>query len=160
MTTFGWRIRLKYGLLAAGVGWLAGWMVSFPFELSIARRYVDGNLHQLPVALAKGSVVWGAFSLFMAVAGFVPLGLPVILLVPPAWIVRWRHILIPGATLAALLAIYHRMGLLRPYHFHHPRHIIAFFFTAPNFFVLSFTPVMTWVYILLAKRRLGRLDSR
>src|SRR5271168_3278761 len=90
--TFGWVTRLKFGLMAAAVGWFAGWMISFPFELSIARRYVDGNARLLPEVIVKGLFVWGGFSLFMAAAGFTPLVLPAVLLVPPRWIVRWRVI--------------------------------------------------------------------
>ena len=137
---FGWRTRLKYGLLAAAAAWLAGWIIAFPFEYSTAWRYVDGNSRQLPVALAKGLAVWGGFSLFMAMAGFVPLVLPAFLLIPPRWFVRWRLILIPGAPLAAILAIYRRMGFLNAYRFRHPEAIKAFFFTAPNFFVVSLRP--------------------
>jgi hypothetical protein len=151
---FGWRTRLKYGLLAAAAGWLAGWIIAFPFEYSTAWRYVDGNGRQLPVALVKGLAVWGGFSLFMAMAGFVPMVLPAFLLIPPRWFVRWRRILIPGAPLAALLAIYRRMGFLNPYRFHHPQVIKAFFFTAPNFFVIAFALVVVWVYVMLASRRL------
>jgi hypothetical protein len=154
MNTFGWATRLKYGLLAASAGWLAGWAISFPFELSLAWRYVDGNARQLPASLAKGLVVWAGFSLFMAMAGFVPLVLPAVLLIPPRWIVRWRYILIPAAALAAGLAIYRRMGFLQVYYFRHPRAILRFFFTAPNFFVVTFALVVVWVYVLLAKRRL------
>ncbi len=154
MKTFGWATRLRYGLGAAGAGWLAGWLVSFPFELSLAWRYVDGNARRLPGSLAKGLVVWAGFSLFMAVAGFVPLVLPPVLLISPRWIVRWRSILIPGAPLAAIVAIDKRMGLLHVYKFRHPRDLSAFFFTAPNFFVVTFALVVVWVYVLLAKRRL------
>ena len=113
MTTFGWLTRLKYGVLAAVAGWLAGWVVSFPFELSLAWRYVDRNARQLPESFAEGLVVWAGFSLFMAMAGFVPLMLPPVLLIPPGWIVRWRRILIPLAPLAAMAAIYERIGVLR-----------------------------------------------
>ncbi len=81
MMTFGWPTRLKYGVLAALAGWLAGFLVTFPFELALARRYVDGNGHRLPDSLAEGLVVWGAFSLFMALSGFVPLMLPLVLLI-------------------------------------------------------------------------------
>jgi hypothetical protein len=154
MNTFGWKTRLKYGLLAAGAGWLAGWAISFPFELSLAWRYVDGNSRQLPGSLAKGLVVWAGFSLFMAVAGFVPLVLPAVLLIPPRWIVRWRYILIPAAPLAAFTAIYHRMGLLHVYYFRHTRALRTFFFTAPNFFVVTFALVVVWVYAELARRGL------
>jgi hypothetical protein len=152
--TFGWATRLKFGLMAAAVAWFAGWIISFPFELALARRYVDGNASLLPEAVVKGLVVWGGFSLFMAAAGFTPLVLPAVLVVPPRWIVRWRVFLIPAAGLAAILSVYRRMGLLNIYHFHHPRAIWAFFFSAPNFFVITFALVVVWVYAVLAQRRL------
>jgi hypothetical protein len=100
--------------------------------------------------------VWGAFSLFMAMSGFVPLVLPLFLLVSPRWIVRWRRFLIPGVTLAALLALYYRMGLLHGYYFRHRWHLYYFFVSAPNLFIITFVLVMMWVYVVLAKRRLSR----
>jgi hypothetical protein len=155
MTTFGWPTRLRFGVLAALAGWLAGFLVTFPFELALARRYVDGNAHQLPDSLAEGLVVWAAFSLFMAVCGFVPLMLPPFLLIAPAWILRWRRFLIPGAPVIAFLAIYKRMGLLHMHYFRHTQALRGFFVTAPNFFVLTFALVTVWVYVVLAKRRLA-----
>jgi hypothetical protein len=155
MNTFGWRLRLKYAMVAGGLGWLVGWLISFPFELSLAWRYVDGDARRLPHAIGEGLVVWGGFSLFMALAGFVPLMLPGFVLIPPRWIVRWRGLLIVGAPLAALLAIYERMGLLNMYGFRHPEAVRAFFFTAPDFFVIGFALVVVWVYSALAKRRLA-----
>jgi hypothetical protein len=152
--TFGWATRLKCGLLAAAVAWFAGWMISFPFEISLAWRYVDGNASLFPEALVKGLVVWGGFTLFMAAAGFTPLVLPAVLLVPPRWVVRWRFILIPAAGLAAMLSVYRRMGLLQSQYFRHPNTIRAFFFSAPNFFVVTFALVVVWVYAILAQRRL------
>ncbi len=156
---FGWTTRLKCGLLAAAVAWFAGWIISFPFELSLAWRYVDGNTSLLPEALVKGLVVWGGFSMFMAAAGFTPLVLPAVLLVPPRWVVRWRVFLIPAAGLAAILSVDKRMGLLQIYYFRHPRAIRAFFFSAPNFFVVTFALVVVWVYAMLAQRRLRSADA-
>jgi hypothetical protein len=153
--TFAWTVRLKYAALAGLAGWLAGWLLTIPFVLRLAWRYVDAHASQLPVTVGKGMVVWGAFSLFMAMAGFLPLVLPLLLLISPRWIVRRRHLLIPGVTLAALLAIYHRMGLLNVYHFLYPRDSLDFFITAPNLFIMTFALVMMWVYIQLAKRRLS-----
>ncbi len=46
------------------------------------------------------------------------------------------------------------MGFLNAYHFRHPQAIKAFFFTAPNFFVITFALVVVWVYVVLARRRL------
>jgi hypothetical protein len=152
--TFGWTTRLKCGLLAAVVAWFAGWIISFPFEFSLAWRYVDGHARLLPEALVKGLVVWGGFSLFMAAAGFTPLVLPAVLFVPPRWIVRWRFILIPAAALIAMLFVNRRMGFLHMYYFHHPHAVRLFFFSAPNFFVVTFALVVVWVYAVLAQRRL------
>ena len=152
--TFGWATRLRFGLLAAAAAWFAGWIISFPFEFSLAWRYVDGNARLLPEALVKGLAVWGGFSLFMAAAGFTPLVLPAFLLVPPRWVVRWRVLLIPAAGLAAILSVDRRMGLLQMYYFRHPYAIRAFFFSAPNFFVITFALVVVWVYAALAQRRL------
>jgi hypothetical protein len=98
--------------------------------------------------------VWGGFSLFMAAAGFTPLVLPAVLFVPPRWVVRWRVFLIPAAGLAAILSVDRRMGLLQIYYFRHPHAIKVFFFSAPNFFVVTFALVVVWVYAALAQRRL------
>jgi hypothetical protein len=155
MKTFGGLTRLKYGALAGLAGWLAGWLACIPFEVAIAWRYVDAHAQRMPGSLAEGLVVWAAFSLFMALVGFVPLFLPLVLVLPPRWIVRWRWILIPGSVLLACLAINYRMGLMTFHHFRHPQAIMAFFFTSPNIFVLTFAPVVVWVYSRLARRRLA-----
>jgi hypothetical protein len=160
MNTFGWLTRLKYALVAGGLGWLVGCLFSFPFDLSLAWRYVDGDARRLPHVLAEGIVVWGGFSLFMALAGFVPLMLPGFLLIPPRWIVRWRVLLIVLAPLSALLAIYGRMGLLNSYGLHHPEAVRAFFFSAPCFFAFSFALVVVWVYTMLARRRLAAATNQ
>jgi hypothetical protein len=152
--TFGWATRLKLGLMAAAIAWFVGWVITFPFELSLAWRYVDGNARLLPEVLVKGLTVWGGFSLFMAAAGFTPLVLPAVLVVPPRWIVRWRGLLIAAAGLAAILSVNRRMGLLHIYYFRHPRAIREFFFSAPSFFVITFALVVVWVYAALAQRRL------
>ena len=158
--TFGWRLRLKYAMVAGGLGWLVGWLVSFPFELSLAWRYVDGDAHRLPLAVAEGLAVWAGFSLFMAMAGFIPMILPCFLLIPPGWIVRWRGLLIPAAAPAGFLAIAERMGLLHLYRLRYPAAIRQFFFSAPNFFVISFALVVVWRYSALAKRRLETATNR
>src|ERR1700722_4686080 len=156
---FGWRTRLKYALVAGGVGWLVGCLVSFPLELSLAWRYVDGDARRLPLAVAEGLVVWGGFTFFMGMAGFLPLILPCFLLIPPRWVVRWRFLLIPGAVLAAYLLFNERMGLLHVYRLRQPEAIRAVFFSAPNFFVISFALVVVWLYSGLARRRLAAVKS-
>ena len=121
MNTFGWRLRLKYAMVAGGVGWLVGWLVSFPFELSLAWRYVDGDARRLPQVVAEGLVVWGGFSLFMGMAGFFALMLPCFLLIPPRWIVRWRGLLIPAAALAGFAGHLRADGVVAHLLFASPR---------------------------------------
>ena len=155
MTTFGWPTRLKYGLLAALAGWLAAWAVCFPFELALAWRYVDGNARQLPSTLAKGLVVWGGFSFFMAMAGFVPLMLPLLLLVSPAWIVRSAASSSPRPRWSPCWPSTTAWGSCTPITTAIRWRSRTFFFTAPNFFVITFALVAVWVYMALAKRRLS-----
>ncbi len=148
-------LRLKYALLAGLAGWIAGWLAGWPFEFATAWRYVDGHAALLPEALTKGLGVWLAFCLFMSVLGFVPVVLPLLLLVPPAWIVRWRWVLIPLAPLLAMMAIARRMGLLHRWIVHQPEAYGAFFLTAPNFFTIGFGLGVIWTYAWLVKRRLS-----
>jgi hypothetical protein len=152
--TFTWRTRLKYAVLAFLAGWLAGWLVTIPFVVATAWRYVDAHVRQLPDSLTKGLVIWGAFSLLMSMAGFAVLA-PLLLCVPPRWIVRWRWLLIPLVTLVAILLFFYRMGLLGAYYFLHPQILYEMFVSAPNVYLLVFAPVMMWVYTVLAKRRLS-----
>jgi hypothetical protein len=153
--TFTWRTRLKYAVLAFLAGWLAGWLVTIPFVVSMAWRYVDAHVSQLPNSVAEGFLVWGGFSLFISMAGFAALALPLLLCVSPRWIVRWRCFLIPLVTLVAILLFFYRMGLLSGYYFLHPQILYAMFISAPNVYLLVFAPVMMWVYTVLAKRRLS-----
>jgi hypothetical protein len=46
------------------------------------------------------------------------------------------------------------MGLLQIYYFRHPHAIKAFFFSATNFFVVTFALVVVWVYAAFAQRQL------
>jgi hypothetical protein len=68
--------------------------------------------------------------------------------------VRWRFVLVPAAGLAAILSVNRRMGFLHMYYFHHPHAVRLFFFSAPNFFVITFALVVVWVYADLARLRL------
>jgi hypothetical protein len=135
-------------------GWIAGWLAGWPFEFSTAWRYVDGRAALLPEVLTKGLGVWLAFSLFMSVLGFVPFVLPLLLLVSPGWIVRWRWVLIPLAPLLAMIAIARRMGFIHSWVLDQPESYTAFFFTAPNFFTIGFGLGAICTYVWLAKRRL------
>ena len=153
--TFTWRTRLKYAVLAFLAGWLAGWLVTIPFVVRVAWRYVDAHASQMPNTVAEGLVIWGAFSLTMSMAGFAVLALPLLLCVSPRWIVRWRGFLIPLVTVVAILLLYYRLGLLSGYYFLHPQILYDMFISALNVYLISCALVMMWVYTVLAKRRLS-----
>lgn len=157
MKGFGWWVRVLYALLAGLVGWLAGVAVTIPFEAGVAARYVEGQRDSLLHALAEGTVVWGAFALFMASVAWVLLVLPVALLVPPCWIVRWRYILVPGSVLAAALAFGVRMHLFERVNFSSVQAFLDVFWIAPSVFAVVFAMVLTGTYAHLAKMRLKRL---
>lgn len=148
-------MRFKYALLAGLAGWIVGWLAGWPFELATAWRYVDGHAGLLPETVFKGLGVWLAFSLFMSIVGFVPLVLPILLLVPPTWIVSWRWVLIPVAPILAMMAIARRMGLMHRWVLHQPGAYGSFFFTAPNFFTIGFGLGVIWTYVWLARRKLS-----
>jgi hypothetical protein len=152
---FTWQTRLKYAVLAYLAGWFAGWLVTIPFVVAMAWRYVDAHVRLLPSTLAEGLVIWGAFSLTMSMAGFALLALPLLLCVPPRWIVRWRGFLTPLVTMVAILVLYYRLGLVSGYYFLHPQILYDMFISGPNVFLIAFAPVMMWVYTVLAKRRLS-----
>ena len=155
---FRWTVRLKYVALAGSSGWIAGWLACFPFVVFQAWRYVDAQASKMLVVVAKGMVVWGAFSLFMAIEWFVQVML-VFLLLSPRGIVRRRAFLLTGVAMASSPAFYWRMGLLQFYHLRHPYIILDFFFTAPIFFAIIFALSMTWTYVALASRRLSACGS-
>ncbi len=152
--TFGWATRLKFGLIAAAVAWFVGWIVSFPFELSLAWRYVDGNASRLPEVVVEGidglgrlQPVHGRGWIHAPGAAGGPGGIT-------ALDRALASLPVPAAGLAAILSVNRRMGLLNMYHFRHPHAIREFFFSAPNFFVITFALVVVWVYSVLAQRRL------
>ena len=137
--------------------------MSFPFELSLAWRYVDGNARQLPDSLAKGLVVWGGFSLFMAMAGFVPLVLPALLLIPPRLDCALARLPDSGQRAGSAHVDLSAHGVAALFHFRHPRRtLVSFFFTAPNLFIVTFALVVVWAYVVLAQTTAaaGRLEQR
>ena len=155
MKAFGWQTRLLYALRAGLAGWIAGIMLTIPFEVGVAWRYVNGHTRELPLVLMKGMGVWSCFTLVMAGMAWLPLAVPVALLVPPGWIVRWRRILVPASGVAAIYAIGTRLLLFRADNFTSFDAAYRVFWTSPNVFAVVFACVLTGVYAMLARRRLA-----
>jgi hypothetical protein len=154
MKKFGWRIRFQYAAAAGIVGWIAGFLLTIPFEIALTARYLEGQARGFPITLAEGLTVWACFTLFMAAAAWGPLVLPLALLVPPAWAVRWRGILALAGSAAAVLAMGKRLNLFHKKHFVDLPTIEYTFFTSHIVFAFVFAIVLTVTYSLLAERRL------
>ena len=133
--TFAWRTRLKYGLLAALAGWLAGWLVSYPLcafaRLALCRCDTPASC---PTPWPKGWWCGAASACSWRWQDSCPWCCRCCYAFLRAGSCAGAAFCIPGVTLAAILAIYHRMGLLNDYYFRHPEDSVAFFFTAPNLF--------------------------
>ncbi len=155
MKSFGWQTRLLYAALAGLAGWLAGIVLTIPFEAGVAWRYVNGHSRELPLVFVEGMVVWSCFTLLMASLAWLPLVVPVALLIPPRWIVRWRRILIPLSGVAGIYAIGHRLLLFRAESFTSFDVAYRLFWTSPNLFAVVFACVLTYVYAKLAQRNLS-----
>ncbi len=110
--TFDLADRLKYALLAFLAGWLAGWLVTIPFVVAMAWRYVDAHASLLPDTVAKGLVIWGAFSLVMSLAGFALLVLPGCSAFLRAGLCAGAGFLIPVVTVVAILLFFLPHGLV------------------------------------------------
>jgi hypothetical protein len=84
----------------------------------------------------------------------VPLVLPLALLVPPVWAVRWRGILALAGAAAAVLAMGIRLNLFVREHFVDLPTIEYTFFTSQIAFAFVFAIGLTITYSLLAERGL------
>jgi hypothetical protein len=154
MRGLGWAVRLRYAMLAGLAGWLAGVAVTVPFEIGVAARYLSGQAGSLLRTLAEGLAIWSAFAFFMALVAWLLLVLPVALLVPPRWIVSWRHVLVPLSPVAAALAMGLRLHIFEQRNLKSSEAFLNVFWIAPNVFGMTFALFLTMVYVLLAARRL------
>ena len=118
--TFTWRTRLKYAMLAFLAGWLAGWLVTIPFVVAMAWRYVDAHVRLLPNTVAEGLVIWGAFSLVMSMAGFAAPGAAGAALRSTALDCALARASDPLSDGGCDPGSVYRMGLLSGYYFLHP----------------------------------------
>lgn len=157
MKSFGWPLRARLAGIAGLSAWLAGFLATIPFEAAVAWRYVNGRIALLPWTLAEGLTVWAAFTFLMAVAAWIPIVLPIALLLPPAWIVRARLIFIPGSVAASFLALAFRLHLFQRENFVSLAVFLDMFVSAEMTFVCIFGLVLAVVYTTLAARRIKPL---
>ena len=138
-------------------GWLAGQIVCFPVNLITAVRDTEGQTRLFVQTLLYGLLAWGAWTLVLATAAWVLVVLPLVMTMRPCLLVRLRMVVPLVATVGAL-----SLAATRPTLFHDAAAVSFFHKFAQvipyGAFAVSFTLVTAWMYILLCKRRLERVE--
>ena len=151
-----WR-RAGYAALSGITGWLAGQIVCFPVNLITAVRDTEGQTRLFVQTLLYGLLAWGAWTLVLATAAWVLVVLPLVMTMRPCLLVRLRMVVPLVATVGAL-----SLAATRPTLFHDAAAVSFFHKFAQvipyGAFAVSFTLVTAWMYILLCKRRLERVE--
>lgn len=152
-----WR-RGGYAALSGLSGWLVGQMACLPVNLIVAVRDTEGQPRLFVETLLYGLLAWGAWTLLLATAAWVLVVLPLVMTMRPSLLVRLGLVLPIVATVGGLSLIATRPTLFSDrsaIHFWHRfAEVIPY-----GAFVVSFTLVTAWMYILLCKRRLARVRS-
>jgi hypothetical protein len=151
-----WR-RAGYAALSGLTGWFVGQVACLPVNLIIAVRDTEGQAKLFVQTLLYGLLVWGAWTLLLALAAWFLVVLPLVMTIRPCLLVRLRFAISIGGAVAALslaatrpamfrdtsaISFFHKFALVIPY----------------GAFALSFTLVTAWMYIRLSKRRLDRAE--
>jgi hypothetical protein len=136
-------------------GWLAGIAATIPFELGVTQRYVDGNTGSLAGTFVEGMLVWSGFTFLLALAAWIPLVLPIVLLVPPRWLLKSRWFLVPGSAVLAVWAMARRLQILHATSFVDWATFEEYFIIAPIIFAVVFAAIMTAVYLKLVAGKLS-----
>ena len=152
-----WR-RGGYAALSGLSGWLVGQVACLPVNLIVAVRDSEGQPRLFVETLLYGLLAWGAWTLLLATAAWVLVVLPLVMTMRPSLLVRLGLVLPIVATVGGLSLIATRPTLFSDrsaIHFWHRfAEVIPY-----GAFVVSFTLVTAWMYILLCKRRLARVES-
>jgi hypothetical protein len=151
-----WR-RAGYAALSGLTGWFVGQLACLPVNLIIAVRDTEGQAKLFVQTLLYGMLAWGLWTLLLAMAAWFLVVLPLVMTIRPCLLVRLRFVISIGAAVGALslaatrpamfrdasaVSFFHKFALAIPY----------------GAFALSFTLVTAWMYILLSKRRMDRVE--
>ena len=152
-----WR-RGGYAALSGLSGWLVGQVACLPVNLIVAVRDSEGQPRLFVETLLYGLLAWGAWTLLLATAAWVLVVLPLVMTMRPSLLMRLGFVLPIVATVGGLSLIATRPTMFSDksaIHFWHRfAEVIPY-----GAFVVSFTLVTAWMYILLCKRRLARAGS-
>ena len=152
-----WR-RGGYAALSGLSGWLVGQLACLPVNLIVAVRDTEGQPRLFVETLLYGLLAWGAWTLLLATAAWMLVVLPLVMTMRPSLLMRLGFVLPIVATVGGLSLIATRPTMFSDksaIHFWHRfAEVIPY-----GAFVVSFTLVTAWMYILLCKRRLARVGS-
>ncbi len=108
-TAAGKRVALT--LPACAGGWMTAMLVTLPFEwLELIRNAAP---HALGLAIFEGTLLWLVFTCGVCAVLWCVVVLPMGLLAPSAWVLRWRGLLAIGFPLLAVLLIGWRLEVWR-----------------------------------------------
>jgi hypothetical protein len=150
--------RIGYLALSGLAGWFAGQIATLPANLITAVRDSEGAPRLFLESIGLGLVAWGGWTLVLAGAALVFVALPIVLIVRPSLLVRFRVPIFWGAVGVAIFAVFSRLkGFRDPAA---TTRLLRFFEALPyGLFASVFAAVTAWVYISLAKRRMERTET-
>ncbi len=145
--------RVGYAALSGLAGWGVAVLCCTPVLLITAVRNSEGQPRLFVQTLFYGVLAWAGWTFLLALAAWIFVALPVVLLIRPALLVRQRRVILVCATAFALWlaasrptmfcdptgeTFLHKFGEIIPY----------------AAFAVAYTVTTAWTYIAMSKRRL------
>jgi hypothetical protein len=151
--------RIRSLALAAVAGWLSGALITTPIQLVELVRNTAGDLRLMLVSLALGLILWGIWTLAIALVGLALAGLPIALWASPTWLLRHRVAIIAVSAavgLAVPLAKFRAWDWLKPEPFY-DLPLIAMY----GIFASVFAAVTALLYLRMLQKKVpgGAGDS-
>jgi hypothetical protein len=143
--------RIRPSLIAGLAGWAAAMAVTLPMQFAKIVANSFGGPMVLLLSLAEGTLIWGSWSLEVAVGGWLFGLIPVILLVPENWLLgHLRASLALAAVLGwtVVLDEFEVWKLVLPYNTLGVR-----MFTLYSLLLVVYTTVSAAVYLRLISPR-------
>ena len=144
-------------LVAAVLGWLAGFVASAPVQLFELARIAAGDRRLLLDSSGYGLVVWGLMTLFMGTAAVIILLGPVATMVEARWVMRHPVLtvaVIPVLSFAVVSVKFSHWFELDPTPF-----IFQPMYQAYAIFIVAFFTVAMLMYVRLLRRGISRREE-
>jgi hypothetical protein len=146
--------RMLPSLIAVLAGWAAALIVTLPMQIAKIAANSFGGPVVLLRSLAEGTLIWALWTLAVAAGGWLFGLIPVILLAPESWLLRYRRTSLVLAGLFAWIAIlveFQVWKLVLPYYTLGVR-----MFTLYSLLLVVYATVSAAVYLRLIAARAGK----